>query len=175
MIRILIILVLVLTSNVLIALPISQSNSNLIPCFKMNDIERIGKELNELLRKEFCEDRVNPKRFASIGQNALSKIMTAEFLGVTPPENWQPLADDIINNCLKASNLCQREARKEFATCVQVRVPLLLMQFAPWLSDNCSLLNQSLIQRWVQKKIIIKQTIDANKGPLTEVPALNKI
>ncbi|STY31218.1 Uncharacterised protein [Legionella wadsworthii] len=163
MTRILICLCLTLISNVLIADSKPQSDSNLTPCFNMHEIEQIGKQTMELLQQEFCEHKVNPKEFAAISQNILPKIMTQSFLGVAPPENWQQLSDDIIKNCIDNKNLCQKQARKDFATCIQPKIPLLLVQFGPWLAQNCTALNNSFIQQWPEKKERLKKTINENK------------
>ncbi|AWN73171.1 TPA: hypothetical protein ACTUT5_003788 [Legionella anisa] len=163
MIRIFMCLGLLLSSNILIANTAPQAGINLTPCFNMNDVERIGKQVNELLRHEFCEEKIAPKKFASVSQNILSKIMTESFLGVTPPENWQQLTDDIIKSCLENKDLCKREARKEFETCIKPKIPLILVQVGPWLAEHCAQLNKSLIQQWPDKKEILKKTINENK------------
>ncbi|CEG56272.1 hypothetical protein [Legionella fallonii] len=162
--RILICLTLVLCSNLLIASQGTQSGSNAIPCFNMHEVERIGKEIYAFLQHEFCEEKVEPKKLVSISQNILPKIMTESFLGVTPPENWQQLADDIIKNCLGNNDLCKKEVRKEFEACVKPRIPLILMQFGPWLAEHCSQLNKSLIQQWPNKQAILKNAIDESKA-----------
>ncbi|WP_058478419.1 hypothetical protein [Legionella steigerwaltii] len=164
MVRILMCLGLVLSSNLLIANPVLQLNSNnLISCMSMNEVKPIGKQINELLEQEFCEQPVDPKKFVSISQNVLQKIMTESFLEVTPPPNWQQLTDDIIKNCLKDNDLCKKEKRKEFEACIQLRIPLILLQFGPWLAENCSQLNKSLIQNWPNKKAILIKIINENK------------
>ncbi|MCE0721780.1 hypothetical protein [Legionella resiliens] len=163
MIRILIGLVLGLSSNLLTANAAPQSGTNLTPCFNMNEVEQIGKQINELLRHEFCEEKIDPKKFASISQNILSKMMTESFLGVAPPENWQQLTDDIIKSCLDNKDLCKKEARKEFETCIKPKIPLILVQVGPWFAEHCSQLNKSLIQQWPDKKEILKKTINENK------------
>ncbi|KTD71863.1 hypothetical protein [Legionella tucsonensis] len=163
MIRILIGLGLILSSNILIANTTPQSGTNLTPCFNMNEVERVGKQINELLRHEFCEKKIDPKKFASMSQNILSKIMTESFLGVAPPENWQQLTDDIIKNCLENKELCKKETRKEFETCIKPKIPLILVQVGPWFAEHCPQLNQSLIQQWPDKKEILKKTINENK------------
>lgn len=164
MIRVLICLGLVLSSNLLIAKPVSLSDSNLTPCFNMKEVERIGKQLNQLLQHEFCEEKVDPKKMSTISQNILPKIMTESFLGVTPPENWQQLTDDLIKNCLENNDLCKKEVRKEFEVCIKSRIPLILVQVSPWLAENCSQLNKSLIQQWPNKKAILKKTINESKS-----------
>lgn len=164
MLRILICLGLALSSNVLMANLSPQVGSTLIPCFNMDEVERIGKQMSELLKHEFCEKQVNPQKFASISQNILSTIMTETFLSVTPPANWQQLTDDIIKNCLENKDLCQKKTRKEFEACIKPRIPLLLMQFGPWLAENCSQLNKSLIRQWPDKKAILKKTINESKA-----------
>ncbi|KTD43112.1 hypothetical protein [Legionella parisiensis] len=164
MIRILLCLGLVLSSNLLSAKPVPQAGTNLTPCFNINEIERIGKQVNELLRHEFCEEKIDPPKFTSMSHNILSKIMTDSFLGVAPPENWRQLTDDIIKNCLENKDLCKKEARKEFEACVKPKIPLLLVQVGPWLAEHCSQLNKSLIQQWPDKKAILEKTINENKA-----------
>lgn len=163
MIRILLCLSLFLGSNVLIADPVLQFDSNLTPCFNMNEVEQIGKQISELLQHEFCKEKVDPKKIASISQNILPKIMDESFLGVAPPEHWQQLTDDIIKNCLENHDLCKKEARKEFETCIKPRIPLFLVQFGPWLAEHCSQFNKSFIQQWSNKKAILKKIIEENK------------
>ncbi len=163
MLRILICLALALCSNVLKANLGPQAGSTLIPCFNMNEVDRTGKQINELLKHEFCEGQVDPKKFASISQNILSKIMTENFLSVTPPANWQQLTDDIVKNCLENNDLCQKKARKEFEVCIKPRIPLLLVQFGPWLAEHCSQLNKSLIRQWPDKKAILEKIINEAK------------
>lgn len=164
MIRILMCLGLVLSCNLLIANTVAQSGTNLTPCFNMNEVERVGKQVNELLRHEFCEEKIDPQKFASMSQNILAKIMTESFLGVAPPENWQQLTDDIIKNCLENKKLCKKEARKEFETCIKPKIPLILVQVGPWFAEHCSQLNKSLIQQWPDKKAILEKTINENKA-----------
>ncbi|KTD66947.1 hypothetical protein Lste_3153 [Legionella steelei] len=164
MVKILMYLGLVLSSNLLIAQPGVQSGANnVISCGSMNEIERVGKQIKEFLQREFCETTIDPKKLAPISQNVLQKIMTTSFLGVAPPQNWQQLTDDMINNCLKNNNLCKKEARKEFEACMKQRVPFILLQFGPWVAENCSQLNKSLIQKWSDKKAILKKIIDESK------------
>lgn len=62
MTKILICLGLFLSSNLLMAKSLSQLDSaNLLPCFNMEQAERIGKQINKLLQHEFCEENINPK------------------------------------------------------------------------------------------------------------------
>ncbi|WP_133127063.1 hypothetical protein [Legionella nagasakiensis] len=164
MIRILLCLSLFLGSNLLIANPLWHSGSSLTPCFNMNEVERIGKQISELFAHEFCEEKIDQKKIASISQNILPIIMNESFLGVAPPEHWQQLTDDIIKNCLENNDLCKREARKEFETCIKPRIPLILVQFGPWLAEHCSQLNKSFIQQWSNKKAILEKAINENKA-----------
>lgn len=164
MIRIVIGLSLVLSSSLLTAKPLSQSTAYLMPCFNINEVEPIGKQIRELLTNEFCKRKVDPKHFASISQNILPQIMTESFLGVTPPENWQQLTDNIIKDCLKDHDLCRKEARKEFEACVKPIIPLILIQFGPWLAEHCSQLNKSIIKQWSHKKALLQKTIEAHVG-----------
>ncbi|HAU1639158.1 TPA: hypothetical protein JBJ29_12540 [Legionella pneumophila] len=165
MIKIFIYLGLFLSSNLLIAKPLSQLDStNLVPCFNMEQAERIGKQINKLLQHEFCEENINPKTFAPISHNILPKIMTETFLGVSPPENWQQLSDDIIKNCIENKNPCKKEVQKELEECIKPRIPLILIQFGPWLAQNCAQLNKSFIQQWPNKQAILKKIINENKS-----------
>jgi hypothetical protein len=163
MVRVLISLVLIISSNVLIANSLSQTGSNLSACFNMNEVQLIGKQISALLQQEFCEEKIDPKTYVSISQNILSKVMTEAFLGASPPVNWQLLSDDIIKNCLKENDLCQKEAQNEFAACFKSRIPLIVLQFGPWLSEHCSQLNQSLIEQWSIRKAILEILIKENK------------
>ncbi|HAT8940143.1 TPA: hypothetical protein JBB06_11570 [Legionella pneumophila subsp. pneumophila] len=165
MIKIFIYLGLLLSSNLLMAKPLSQLDSaNLAPCFNIEQAERIGKQINKLLQHEFCEENINPKKFASISHNILPKIMTETFLGVTPPENWQQLSNDIIKNCITNKNLCKKAARKELEECIKPKIPLILIQFGPWFAQNCPQLNKSLIEQWPNKQTILKKIINENKS-----------
>ena len=164
MIRILMSLTLILSSTLLSADPISESAYSLTPCFNMKEVERMGRQISELLKEEFCNKGVNPKTFAAVSQHILPKIMTESFLGVTPPENWQQLTDDLINNCLKGHNICKKEARKDFEACIKPRVPLILVQYGPWFAEHCPQLNKSLVHQWSTKKEILKKTIKANRN-----------
>ena len=162
--RILLGLGLFLSSHLLLATPLVASDANLIPCFNRDEVHRIGKQINEFFRHEFCEEQVNPKKLVAISQNILPQIMTASFLGATPPENWQQATDDIIKNCLGSNDLCTKNAQKEFAACIQPRIPMLLLQFGPWFAENCPQLNQSLIQHWPDKEAILKKLIKESKA-----------
>ncbi|GGI87938.1 hypothetical protein [Legionella impletisoli] len=164
MIKILICLGLILSSNLLIANTVSQYNTSLTPCFKMNEVEQITKQMDEILQQEFCEDKVDPKKFDSISQAILPKIMTESFLGVVPPVNWQLITDEIIKNCMKNKDLCKKQAQKEFAECLKPRIPLILVQFAPWIAENCPELNKNLIKQWPNKKAFLKKTINETKA-----------
>ncbi|KTD20352.1 Uncharacterised protein [Legionella londiniensis] len=164
MIRVLLGLGLIIISNLLTASPAPQSALRLTPCFNMNDMKQIGKQIRELLQQEFCEDQVHPKKFAFFSQNILSEIMTESFLGVAPPENWQQSTNDIIENCIDNRDLCKKEGRKKFEACLKPRIPLLLVQFGPWLVEHCPQLNQSVVQQWPNKKEILKNVIDESKA-----------
>lgn len=97
------------------AKPLSQLDSaNLLPCFNIEQAERIGKQINKLLQHEFCEENINPKKFASISHNILPKIMTETFLGVTPPENWQQLSDDIIKTASQKRIYAKKQLTKSW-------------------------------------------------------------
>ncbi|WP_454784603.1 hypothetical protein [Legionella sp. WA2024007413] len=163
--RILFGLSLLLTSHLLSANPVEASDANIIPCFNKDEAQRIGKQINDIFRHEFCEEHVDPQKLVSISQNILSKIITASFLGVTPPENWQFVTDDIIKNCLGSKVPCTKDTQKEIKGCIQPRIPMLLLQFGPWFAENCSQLNKSLIQQWPAKEVILKNLIKESKTP----------
>jgi hypothetical protein len=154
---------LILSCNFLYANPISQAASNHQQCIKTDEVQLMGKQINELLKQEFCEARVDPKHIAPIIKSILPLIMTDAFLGAPPPENWQQLSDDIIKNCVESKDLCKREDRREFTECLKPRVPMILVQYAPWFAEHCSQLNKSLIQQWPNKKEDLEKMIKDNK------------
>jgi hypothetical protein len=161
--RILVLIAFLLSSNLLIAESILEYDTNLIPCFKMEEIQPIGKEINMLLKQEFCEEQVNPQKVASMSKNILAQIMTESFLGIKPPDNWQQLTNEIIEDCIKKDDLCKREARKQFELCFEAKIPFILIQFGPWIVEHCSQLNDALIQQWPNKKSILRKRINESK------------
>lgn len=161
MIRILTLISLILTINVVHADSIPQLGFS--PCFNMDEGKRIVKDANVLLRHEFCEMSVDHKKFAAMSRYILERIVKKSFLGVTPPADWQQLTDELIEQCVANKNLCQKNTQEEFKICVESRVPMILLQFAPWISEHCPQLNKAIIQQWSIKKVMLLQAISESK------------
>lgn len=132
----------------------------------MDKVEQVGKQLNEVLQQEFCAKKVDPSQFAPISKRILSKLMNESFLGANPPDDWEALTNDIINNCLQNKDLCKKEVRQEFEECLKPRIPLILVQYGPWVADNCTQLNRTLIQGWPNKKEALLKAINESKSQL---------
>lgn len=161
MIRILALICLIVTFNVAHADSLSQLG--LAPCFDMNKGKRIAKEVNVLLRHEFCDMSVDHKKFASMSRYILDRLVKQSFLGVAPPADWQQLKDELIEQCVANKNLCQEKAQEEFKLCVESRIPMMLLQFAPWISEHCPQLNKAIIQQWSIKKTMLQQAVSDSK------------
>ncbi|KTC66641.1 hypothetical protein Lade_1299 [Legionella adelaidensis] len=131
----------------------ADSKTNTVPCFSVKKAEIIGKEIETLLKQEYCaNDKDATRNFALTAEKILPTIMNKSFLGVEPPVGWEASSEDIINNCMQNTNLCKKDDRQQFNECVKSRVPLLLVQFAPWIADNCTTLNKNIIEGWPTKK-----------------------
>lgn len=135
------------------------TTSSMAPCFRADKAEAIGKDIEKIAMREFCAQKIDPKSNAVIVRGILSSTMTKAFLGVEPPTNWQMLADEILKTCVAQHNLCDKEKRKEFMQCLKPTIPLFIVQFGPWIADNCNQINQALINEWPQKKQILIQAI----------------
>lgn len=161
--KILISFTIFLSCNILNASPVLGLASNTTPCFDINEVKPMGKQITDLLKQQFCDTHTDPKTFPAISQKILLQIMTEPFLGVPPPEGWHQVTDDIIKECFQNKDLCRNEARKDFMECFKPKMPLILIQFAPWLSENCSKLNHTLVREWPKKKEAIEKIIDESK------------
>lgn len=161
MIRILALISLILTTNALHA--DSLSPLDLVPCFNMDAGKRIAKEVNALLSDEFCDGKVDYNKFAARSHYILEGIMTKSFLEVIPPAGWQDFTDELIEQCVVNKNLCQKQAQQELVICFESRIPLILLQFGPWVSEHCPELNKSLIQQWSIKKTMLQQIVQDSR------------
>lgn len=139
----------------------------LTPCFDIKKAETIGQETETILRNEFCTPTISPDTYPKIANSALPRIMTKNFLGVEPPAEWQAVSNNILQTCLVKKNLCIKSDRKEFSNCLKNMIPLLFLQFGPWLGENCPQLNKEVIQNWKNKKEILIQILKDAKSSVT--------
>ncbi|WED42074.1 hypothetical protein [Legionella cardiaca] len=121
-------------------------------CFNEKKLEVIAKELHTNFQKDFCTTGIKPNHLEWISKTALPQIMNKSFLGVEPPPNWQLLADEIVQDCFKEGDLCHYETQKQFAACMQVKIPAILLQLGPWLAENCEKINSTVIEHWSDRK-----------------------
>lgn len=135
-------------------------------CFDVTKLIEIGQELANTYQQTLCETPLTSEKVHWIIENSLPKMMNESFLSVPPPPQWQPILSSLLNQCQWQGSLCTEKAQREFAICSQTQLPLIMMAFSPWLSDNCTQLNEHLITHWAERKIelttIIKQMIAAS-------------
>ncbi|KTC81563.1 hypothetical protein Lbru_2083 [Legionella brunensis] len=121
-------------------------------CFDEKKIIPITKELRAAFQQDFCVNEIKPAHLEWIYKTALPQIINKSFLGVEPPPNWQMLSEEVVRDCFKAGNLCERETQQQFGICLQVKLPIILMQLGPWFTENCSKINDEVIGHWPEKK-----------------------
>ncbi len=140
---------------------------NLTPCFDMSNTKAMGRDMETILRNEFCTQTIAPESYSQMANSALPRLMNKSFLGVEPPPGWQSLSHDILQTCLAKKNLCLQHDREEFSNCLNSMVPLLLIQFGPWLGESCPQLNNEVIKNWQNKKVIFIQIIKDAKASVS--------
>lgn len=140
-------------------------------CLNLKKLETNAKQLIEPYEDQFCQFEIKPKHIEWLIHSGLPMVMNKEFLEVEPPPNWDFFATALINQCFREGDICSRDVQEKFAQCAMAQLPLLLLQFGPWLTDNCEKLNNSLILHWKEKKMRVKNVID---GFLQEVINGNK-
>lgn len=86
-----------------------------------------------------------------ISSTALPQIMNKSFLGVEPPPNWQILTEELMHDCFKEGDLCTETTQKQVVGCMQIKAPTILLQWGPWLAENCKTINKEVIEKWANK------------------------
>ncbi|MGQ3888867.1 hypothetical protein ACQUW5_07520 [Legionella sp. CNM-1927-20] len=128
-------------------------------CPDLKKTSLIGKDLKRDFEEKICKQPMSPARAKWIVKNSLPKLLNKEFLGAEPPENWETLANNLIDSCYQQGDLCKKEVQKEVNNCLKTSIPLLIVQLGPWFGDNCDAINQTVIKNWPVKKSVIDQLI----------------
>lgn len=129
-----------------------------VDCPDMKKVKAIAKELNTVLNRDFCVRAVNNKQLEWIKNTALPQLMTKSFLGAEPPPGWSAMADEIIK-CYSHGDLCSRSVQEEFAQCAMSKMPVIIFQLSPWISQNCVQVNKSVVEHWSDKKPVVMTLI----------------
>lgn len=136
---------------------------NAADCPDMKKIALISKDLHSLFDEDFCVKEVNRIQINWIINTALPRLMNQSFLGVQPPNNWREITDEIVLDCYSTGNLCNKTIQDQFSQCAMAKFPVILFQLGPWMGENCIKMNQAVIERWQDKKLIIKDLIKEYK------------
>ena len=131
-----------------------------VDCPDMKKSFIIGKELMSTLNNDFCTKKFSGKNLEWLTQVALPQIMNKSFLGVNTPPNWRELINEVMTDCYKEGDLCSKTIQKEFTHCAIAKMPIILFQLAPWLSENCTQLNKTVIEHWQNKKPVVDKLVD---------------
>lgn len=133
--------------------------SHAADCPDMKKIIIIAKEFTTVFNKDFCVTSVNNKQLEWIRITALPQLMTKSFLSVEPPSNWRELADEILVNCYSQGDLCSPKVQEEFTKCAMTKMPVILFQLSPWISQNCIKVNNSVVKHWPDKRSIVMKLV----------------
>ncbi|HRD69081.1 MAG TPA: hypothetical protein PK657_02955 [Legionella sp.] len=136
------------------------TSTSALDCPDMFKARLILKELSLSLNQDFCAREFNGEQLQWIRTTALPRMMTREFLGVTPPSNWREFVDEVMVACYHQGDLCTKAVQDQFGECVMARVPTLLFQLGPWMGENCIKLNEAVINKWQQRKPVVMQLIN---------------
>lgn len=135
-------------------------------CFNEQKIVVITQDLEKAFQADFCAQGIKPADVQWISKTALPQIMNKSFLGVEPPPNWQILSDEVVQNCFREGDFCKNETQRQLVACLQIQVPVILLQLGPWVADNCKTINDTVIENWSNKREqvldLIKQFENAN-------------
>lgn len=126
-----------------------------IECPDTKKVSSIIKELRQIIKEDVCVNEINGKQLEWISNTAIPQIMTKSFLGVEPPPNWRMMIDEITVGCYIKGDLCTKKVQEEFVQCTTAKMPIILFQISPWLSENCVKLNEALLKHWPEKKPIV--------------------
>jgi hypothetical protein len=129
-----------------------------VDCPDMKKVKAIAKELNTVLNRDFCVRVVNNKQLDWIRNTALPQLMTKSFLGAEPPPGWSDMADEIIK-CYSHGNLCDRKVQEDFSQCAMSKMPVIIFQLSPWISQNCVQVNKSVVEHWANKKPVVMKLL----------------
>lgn len=130
------------------------------PCFNEKKIKPIVGDLKKAIQKDFCKQGIKPAHLQWISQKGLPQIMNRSFLGVEPPPNWQILTDEIVQDCFKEGDLCQKATQEQFVECLRVKTPTILLQLGPWMAENCKKINAEVVEKWPDKKRQVLELIN---------------
>ena len=136
-------------------------------CPDIKKIESIGKELAGTFKQDVCANKITPAHVQWAMDTILPNVMSKEFLGVPPPPNWQ-LMSYSVSNCYQQGDLCSKTVQREFANCISLQLPLILMQWGPWINENCEQLNKTVVVNWKKKKPQVELWINAVLQKISE-------
>lgn len=128
-------------------------------CPDLKKINLITRALITNNKVNFCNQKIKLHQLIWLNDKALPQIMNKEFLGVEPPPHWQLFTAELINDCYQDGNRCSKKTEEELARCVVSKIPLLMLTFGAWFSENCEIIDNQVIQHWDKRKIVVDEII----------------
>lgn len=128
-------------------------------CPDVRKVQIVVKEIEQLIHDDLCIKGIYRQQINWIKNTALPQIMTKSFLGVEPPVNWFMMADELFD-CYTTGNLCSKTVQEQVAQCSLAKMPIILFQLSPWLTEHCIKLNEALLDHWPEKKSVVKRLLN---------------